>query len=66
MWATPAATVTLGASPQVVSNSQPKKLESWAGRASSLTWVPAGKKTLPQVPVVSVAVKTQSIPPAGR
>jgi hypothetical protein len=32
------------------------------GRASSLTWVPAGKKTLPQVPVVSVAVKVQSIP----
>ena len=32
------------------------------GRASSLTWVPAGKKTLPQVPVVSVAVKVQPIP----
>ena len=58
MYATPAATVTLGASRQVVSNSQPRKLEPSAGQASSLTWVPAGKKTLPQVSVVSVAVKT--------
>ena len=62
MCATPASTVTFGALGQLTSNSQPRNLELDAARAASLTCVPAGKNTLPQVPVVPVAVNVQSIP----
>jgi hypothetical protein len=62
MWATPAATVTLGASRQVVSNSQPRKLEPCAGRGLHPDLGAGWETTSPQVPVVSVAVKTQWIP----
>ena len=62
MCATPACTVTLGASRQLTSNSQPRKRELLAARAVKRTCVPAGKNTLPQVPVVEVRVNVQSIP----
>ena len=57
----PRATVTLEASKQPGSPLQPRKLESAAGRASSLTTVPTGKNAL-QLPEPLPAVMAQSIP----
>jgi hypothetical protein len=62
MCATPAWIVTLGASRQLTSKSQPWNDELAAGRASSRMRVPVGKNALPQRPVVPVRVKVQSIP----
>jgi hypothetical protein len=57
----PAATFTLDGSLQPGSPLQPRKLESAAGRASSLTTVPVGKNAL-QAPVPLPPVMVQSIP----
>jgi hypothetical protein len=62
MWATPAWTTTLGASRQLTSNSQPRNLEPFAARASSLTSVPIGKNTLLHAPEVVVGVNVQFTP----
>jgi hypothetical protein len=62
MCATPAWIVTLGASRQLTSKSQPRNREPASGRASSRMLVPTGKNTLPQVPVAPVRVRVQSIP----
>ena len=57
----PAATFTLEGSLQPGRPLQPRKLESAAGRASSLTMVPVGKNAL-QVPVPPSVVMVQSMP----
>jgi hypothetical protein len=57
----PAATFTLEGSLQPGSPLQPRKLESAAGRASSLTTVPVGKNAL-QVPEPLPPLMVQSIP----
>ena len=57
----PRATVTLEASKQPGSDLHPEKLELAAGRASSLTTVPAGKNAL-QAPAPLPPVMVQSIP----
>lgn len=62
MCATPARMVTLGASGQLFSDSQPMNFDPLAARASSRTSVPAAKNALLQVPEVLSAVKVQSIP----
>lgn len=62
MWATPAWMVTLGASLQLTSNSQPWNCELPSGRASSRTSVPIGKNTLLHGPDVVVGVKVQFTP----